>query len=282
VRLLEQGVERVILRYGTDADLTRILADPLTAISCDCGAGHDTTGHPRQWGAFPRFLGRFVREQKLVSWGEAVRKLTALPAAMVGLSERGYLLPGMIADVTVFDPETIEDRATIEAPELRSAGVRDVIVNGRLVLEDGRLTGTTAGAHLRRSQHEPTRPMSTGSERRVRVDATLLGTTTHIRMKVDQAAGAARPTGAIRVTGTARGGFVMRSPSIVQASEGWASVTGIARWDDAREDSVTVLTEQADPFAGGMPSVTVLADGAEVAAGTTMAGVIKIGYSYPN
>jgi hypothetical protein len=74
----------------------------------------------------------------------------------------------------------------------------------------------------------------------------------------------------------------MRSPSIVQASAGWASVTGIARWDDAREDAVTLLIEEADPFAGGAPSVTVLADGVAVAAGTAMAGLIKIGYSYQN
>lgn len=262
VRLLEQGNRRVILRFGTEADQRAIVANPLTAVSCDCGATTSPVGHPRNWGAYPRFLGRYVREGRLVGWGEAVRKMTALPASMVGLAERGYLLPGMVADVTVFDPRTVIDRATIAQPTLRSVGVRDVVVNGRYALRAGRVVPVTAGVRLVRSRHEPTRPMERGARGLSADGATPGGARVAVRLA--QAAGAARPDGVVRVTGLAGGrAFTMR-PSLLQTAPGWASATGVARWSDGREGAVTVQLEQADPFAGGAPTVTVLDDGAAV------------------
>ena len=132
MRLLEQGERRVLLRFGTEKDQEAIVSHPLTAVSCDCGATTSFTGHPRNWGSYPKFLGRYVREKQLVSWGEAVRKMTALPATMIGLTERGYLLPGMVADITIFDPATIIDRSTMAEPFLPSTGIKTVIVNGKI------------------------------------------------------------------------------------------------------------------------------------------------------
>ena len=149
VRLLEQGETHVILRSVTEADEERILSDPLTAISCDCGAISSTTGHPRNWGAYPRFFGHYVRERHVASWPEAVRRATALPAAMIGLKDRGRLLPGMMADVVLFDPASIIDRATIDDPTRASVGIRAVIVNGRFAWRDGEFR-PAAGRILRR------------------------------------------------------------------------------------------------------------------------------------
>jgi len=105
--------------------------------------------HPRAYGNFSRVLGKYVREEKLLSLAEAVRKLSGLPASNLGLDRRGLLQPGMFADVVVFDPATIGDRATYEKPQQYSVGVRDVFVNGVHVLRDGEPTGARAGRALR-------------------------------------------------------------------------------------------------------------------------------------
>jgi dihydroorotase/N-acyl-D-amino-acid deacylase len=105
--------------------------------------------HPRVYGSFPRVLGRYVREDGILRIEEAVRKMTSLPAQRVGLRDRGLLRPGMAADVVVFDPETILDLATFENPHQLSRGVRYVIVNGVLVLDDGELTAARPGRVLR-------------------------------------------------------------------------------------------------------------------------------------
>ncbi len=104
--------------------------------------------HPRAYGNFARLLGRYVREEKLISLGEAVRRLSALPATNLGLDHRGFLKQGMFADIVVFDPATIADRATFAQPHQYAIGVRDVFVNGRQVLKDGEHTGATPGRAL--------------------------------------------------------------------------------------------------------------------------------------
>jgi dihydroorotase/N-acyl-D-amino-acid deacylase len=105
--------------------------------------------HPRVYGTFPRILGRYVREQRLLPLEDAVRKMTSLPAQRVGLLDRGLLRPGLVADVVVFDPTTIIDRATFEDPHQVSHGVKYVIVHGELVLDDGRVTNARPGRGLR-------------------------------------------------------------------------------------------------------------------------------------
>ena len=105
--------------------------------------------HPRAYGNFARWLGKYVRDEKLVPLAEAIRRLTALPATNLGLSGRGFLKPGMYADVVVFDPATIADRATYEKPHQYSIGVRHVLVNGVPVLKDGEHTGALPGRALK-------------------------------------------------------------------------------------------------------------------------------------
>ncbi|MGH7568582.1 MAG: N-acyl-D-amino-acid deacylase family protein [Gemmatimonadales bacterium] len=105
--------------------------------------------HPRAYGAFTRILGRYVRELQLLSLELAVRKMTSLAAQRVGLAERGLLRPGMFADVTVFDRETVADRATFEQPHQPSVGIAHVFVNGRAVLRHGALTDARPGRGLR-------------------------------------------------------------------------------------------------------------------------------------
>ena len=105
--------------------------------------------HPRAYGNFARLLGRYVREEKLIPLEEAVRRLTSQPAANLGLHRRGRLAPGMYADVVVFDPATIIDRATYERPHKYSEGVRHVVVNGIPALRNGEVTGARPGRVVR-------------------------------------------------------------------------------------------------------------------------------------
>jgi N-acyl-D-amino-acid deacylase len=104
--------------------------------------------HPRAYGNFARVLGKYVREEKLLSLEEAIRKMTSLPAANLGLDRRGLLREGYFADVVVFDPKTIIDRATYEKPHQYAVGVKHVFVNGVAVLRDGTHTGATPGRAL--------------------------------------------------------------------------------------------------------------------------------------
>ncbi|MFZ0064282.1 MAG: D-aminoacylase [Pyrinomonadaceae bacterium] len=107
-----------------------------------------SAAHPRAYGNFARLLGKYVREEKVISLTEAVRRLSSLPATNLGLDHRGFLRPGMFADVVVFDPQTIADRATFENPHQLSVGVQDVFVNGTQVLKGGELTGAKPGRAL--------------------------------------------------------------------------------------------------------------------------------------
>ncbi|MEA3014641.1 MAG: N-acyl-D-amino-acid deacylase [Sphingomonadales bacterium] len=105
--------------------------------------------HPRTYGNFARLLGHYVRDERLISLQEAVRRLTAMPAAHLGVSERGSLRPGFHADLAIFDPATIADRATFAEPHNYAVGMRHVFVNGRQVLADGEPTGATPGRVVR-------------------------------------------------------------------------------------------------------------------------------------
>ncbi|WP_338425229.1 N-acyl-D-amino-acid deacylase family protein [Sphingopyxis kveilinensis] len=105
--------------------------------------------HPRTYGNFARLLGRYVRDEKLIPLEQAVYRLTTLPATNLGIEARGALKPGYYADVVVFDPATVADRSTFEAPHQYSVGVRDVFVNGTQVLKDGEHSGATPGRAVR-------------------------------------------------------------------------------------------------------------------------------------
>lgn len=134
-----------------ERDVVRILQHPFAMIETDgdpvgFGVGFP---HPRSYGAFPRVLARYVREQKVLSLEEAVRRMTSLPADQIGQTRRGRVAEGMFADLTVFDPEVIRDLATFEQPHQFSVGVRHVLVNGEPVIREGTLTGATPGRVLR-------------------------------------------------------------------------------------------------------------------------------------
>ncbi|RMD62679.1 MAG: D-aminoacylase [Alphaproteobacteria bacterium] len=132
-------------------DVRRILAYPQTMIGSD-GLPHDEHPHPRLWGTFPRVLGHYVREVGLFSLEEAVRKMTALSAARFGLRDRGVIRPGAYADLVAFDPDTIADAATFEDPKRPATGIDLVMVNGRIVWQDGAHTGARPGRALRRQE----------------------------------------------------------------------------------------------------------------------------------
>src|SRR6476661_3560971 len=144
-----------IIAIMREDDVRAALVHRLVSIGTDSGAKAEdgplagTKGHPRGWGSFARILGKYVREEKLLTLEEAVRKMTSRPAARVGLLDRGLLRPGMAADVTVFDPATIHDAATFEDPNHYSVGVKYVSVNGTLVVSDGRITSARPGRPLR-------------------------------------------------------------------------------------------------------------------------------------
>jgi N-acyl-D-amino-acid deacylase len=134
----------------SEEDVRRVLSFAHTMIGSD--GLHDRHPHPRLWGTFPRVLGHYCREEKLFPLEEAVRRMTGLPATRFGLAGRGRLVAGAYADIAVFDPATVIDRATFEAPTTPAAGIRLVLVNGAAVWQDGAATGARPGRALRRQQ----------------------------------------------------------------------------------------------------------------------------------
>jgi dihydroorotase/N-acyl-D-amino-acid deacylase len=111
--------------------------------------------HPRTFGNYPRILGLYVRDERVIPLEDAIRKMTSAVATRLSIPDRGLLRPGMFADVVVFDPATIADRATYEQPKQLSVGVRDVWVNGVQVLRGGKHTGATPGRALRGPGYRP-------------------------------------------------------------------------------------------------------------------------------
>jgi dihydroorotase/N-acyl-D-amino-acid deacylase len=151
LQLLEKGQVRGIFHAISEPDLEAILVDPTTMIASD---GEVTvfgraSPHPRSYGTFARVLAVYVREKKLLTLEEAVRKMTSFPAQRVGILDRGVLRPGMKADIAVFDPARIRDRATYENPHQYAEGVSAVLVNGIPVFENGAMTGLRPGVVLR-------------------------------------------------------------------------------------------------------------------------------------
>jgi N-acyl-D-amino-acid deacylase len=136
-----------------ERDVERIMRHPHTMIASDGrlsrpGDGHP---HPRAYGTFPRVLGHYVRERRVIPLEEAVRKMTSLPADRLGLRDRGRIAEGMAADLVVFDPGRVRDLATFTDPHRYPEGIDYVVVNGRVAVAEGRYSGTRAGRVLRRS-----------------------------------------------------------------------------------------------------------------------------------
>jgi N-acyl-D-amino-acid deacylase len=154
--LLEGGGEVLTVVHGqSEENLRRIMRHPRTAIASDGWTlSPEAAGrpHPRSYGTYARVLGRYVREQKVLGLEEAVRKMTSLPAGRLGLRDRGVVEVGRAADLVLFDPERVCDRSTFERPHEFCEGVRLVVVNGAVVVEDGEDTGAVAGRVLRKGR----------------------------------------------------------------------------------------------------------------------------------
>lgn len=142
------GVDNIIATSMVEGDLEQLLAWPETNL---CTDGQLDGRHPRGFGSYPRVLGRYVRERGVLTLEQAVRKATALAADHVGIGDRGRLVPGAFADLVLFDPAAVIDRATTEEPHAIAAGIERVWVNGSLVYENGKATGAHPGRVLRRA-----------------------------------------------------------------------------------------------------------------------------------
>jgi len=153
--LADKGETSVITSIMDEADVRTALKHPLVGVGTDSGAKatdgklSESKSHPRAWGTFPRILGRYVRDERLLTLEEAVRKMTSKAAARVHLSDRGVLRPGLAADITIFDADAIRDVSTFEDPTRYAVGVKHVFVNGRRVVADGAITAERPGRPLR-------------------------------------------------------------------------------------------------------------------------------------
>jgi N-acyl-D-amino-acid deacylase len=138
----------------SEADVRAALANPLVSMGTDSGARAEDgiyskeKSHPRAWASTARILGKYVREEKVLTLEEAIRKMTSLPASRMGLVDRGILRPGMFADVVAFDPARVRERSTYADPLHYSEGIPFVCVNGQLVVDGGRITEARPGRPL--------------------------------------------------------------------------------------------------------------------------------------
>jgi len=141
----------MIYHFMSEDDVARIMRHPQVAVASDSGVLTPGVGvpHPRGYGNNARVLGRYVRELKLIPLEEAVRKMTSLPASRFRFADRGLIKEGYAADLVIFDPETVSDRATFEQPHQFPIGIPYVIVSGEAVIEQGRDTGARPGQILR-------------------------------------------------------------------------------------------------------------------------------------
>lgn len=150
------GAAHMVYFQLDEADVCRVLAHPLGMIGSDgsvaapYGPLSEGKPHPRSYGTHPRVLGRYVRDLGLLTWEEAIRKMTSGPAQRLGLAAKGIVRPGLDADLVVFDPATVSDRATFDEPHQYPDGIKHVLVNGELVVSGGNHLGTLPGHVLSR------------------------------------------------------------------------------------------------------------------------------------
>ncbi len=147
---VRNGGANAIYHVLDEGDVRRIMTSPNTMIASDGrlsqpGDGHP---HPRAYGTFPRVLGEYVREQKLMPLETAIFKMTGMPAKRLGLADRGVLRVGAFADLVVFDQATVRDMATFAEPHQYAAGIETVVVNGAIAVQAGKATGVRAGRVL--------------------------------------------------------------------------------------------------------------------------------------
>jgi N-acyl-D-amino-acid deacylase len=214
VPLVIEGVQRggasMVYHVMDEGDVQRIMKYRWTAIASDGALSRpgNTVPHPRNYGTFPRVLGRYVRDLKVLTLPDAIRKMTSLPAARLGLADRGRLAPGLMADIVVFDPATVADRATYDAPHQYPVGIEYVLVNGQIEVDQGRFTAARGGRVLRHAVPRP--PVVIQNVNVIPMDRprVLLRQTVVIRgdriAAMGPAAAVRVPDGAIRVDGTGK------------------------------------------------------------------------------
>lgn len=152
-RIVDEGGEHVyaVIFMMDEGDVRRVMAHPSTMIGTD-GIPAGSKPHPRAWGTYPRILGRYVRDEGVISLSDAIHKMSGMPADKFQLAGRGYVKEGAFADLVVFDPDTVIDEATYENPKTPPTGMPHVIVNGNFVVRDSVHTHSRAGRALRRGQ----------------------------------------------------------------------------------------------------------------------------------
>ena len=171
--IADHGQTSAIFFMMSEDDMKAALKSPLVSICTDSGA-RATDGplagsksHPRGWGTYPRILGKYVRDEKLMPLELAIHKMTGLPASNVGLKQRGLLRKGYFADITIFDPKTVIDRATFEEPNQYPVGINYVIVNGQVEVDKGQRTPVNSGRVLRGPGYCTKGPTLCGPAKRV-------------------------------------------------------------------------------------------------------------------
>lgn len=153
--LADHGQTGAIYFMMSEDDMRAAMRAQFVSFCTDSGARANdgplagSKSHPRGWGSYPRILGRYVRGEHLLTLEKAIQKMTGMPAQRAGLRNRGFLREGMFADIAVFDPRRVIDRATFEVPNQYPDGVKYVIVNGQISVDDGERTPTLAGRPLR-------------------------------------------------------------------------------------------------------------------------------------
>ena len=155
IAIADRGNSSVVISIMDEKDVRSAVSDPMVTFGSDSSAQAEdgplskTKAHPRAFGTFPRVIAEYVKKEHTMRLEEAVRKMTSLAASRAGIMDRGILRPGMLADIVVFDPKTIEDVATYSDPLHYSVGVKFVFVNGRPVVWDGSITQERPGRALR-------------------------------------------------------------------------------------------------------------------------------------
>jgi N-acyl-D-amino-acid deacylase len=159
--IADRGETSVIISIMREDDVRLALSNPMISIGTDSGARaedgpfSESKSHPRAWGSFTRILGKYVRDEKLITLEDAIRRFTSRPAARVGLADRGILRPGMKADITIFNPATVRDVSTFVDPTHYSQGIEHVLVNGKAVVSAGKITAERPGQPIRGRAYRP-------------------------------------------------------------------------------------------------------------------------------
>ncbi len=151
LEMMDQGGAQMVYHSMGDEDVERIMRYPNTAFGSDGSIREFGVGkpHPRSYGTNARVLARYVREKNVLTLEDAIRRMTSLPARTFSLKERGLIKPGMAADLVLFDPARVEDKATFADPHQYSEGFDAIIVNGKVAVENGKLTEARAGKVVR-------------------------------------------------------------------------------------------------------------------------------------